>query len=178
MQKKLIMISAVSVMVSLGLFLACGESRSNADMPEGKRAGVAEEVKDFTLTLMDGNKLTINDVQGKAVILNVWDTWCPPCKAEIPDFIQLFNEYKDKGLVIVGIAGGRYGKEAVQQFIEEKGINYVNALLDPQFNQTYGPITAIPTTFVLDRNGKIYKKYVGYTDKSQFDNDIKAILGI
>ena len=156
--------------------MACGEAKSNAKTTSAK--STTDNTKDFSLTLLDGKTLTLADLKGKAVILDVWDTWCPPCKAEIPHFISLYNDYKDKGLEIVGIAGARYGKEAVEKFINDYGVNYLNAIITPEFNQTYGPIQSIPTTFVLDKKGNIYKKYIGFNDRSVFENDIKSILGI
>ena len=183
MKNKLIRINLILVILSFSLIVACGESQSNAETPAEnistqKATTSSQNAKDFTLTLLDGKKLSSADLKGKAVILDVWDTWCPPCKAEIPHFIELYNEYKSKGLEIVGIAGGRDGLPAVEKFIGDYGINYLNALLDDDFNEKYGPIRSIPTTFVLDKNGNVYKKYVGYNDKSVFETDIKAILGI
>ena len=178
MRKQVILISLLVFILSLSLIMACGDAKSNAETKAKVDKTASENVKDFTLTLLDGKKLTLNDLKGKAVIIDVWDTWCPPCKAEIPHFIALYDEYKDKGLVIVGVAGGREGKEAVEKFIGDYGINYLNTMLDQPFMDSYGPINGIPTTFVLDKQGKVYQKYVGYREKSVFEADIKSILGI
>jgi thiol-disulfide isomerase/thioredoxin len=178
MRKKVTLISLLVLILSLSLIMACGDAKSNAETDAKTDKAASDNAKDFTLTLLDGKKLTLNDLKGKAVIIDVWDTWCPPCKAEIPHFIALYDEYKDKGLVIIGLAGGRDGKDAVEKFIVDYGINYLNAIFDPQFNQAYGPINSIPTTFVLDKKGNVYKKYVGYKDKAVFEADIKEILGI
>lgn len=178
MRKRLLLTSSLLIILSISLFMACGESKSNTDTSAKANNASAQNTKDFTLTLLDGKKLTLNDLKGKAVIIDVWDTWCPPCKEEIPHFIELYDEYKDKGLEIVGVAGGRYGKEAVEQFIVDHGVNYLNAMLDQEFMNSYGPIQGIPTTFVLDKQGVVKQKYVGYRDKSVFEADIKAILGI
>jgi thiol-disulfide isomerase/thioredoxin len=177
MRNKISLYSLIIVLLSFSLIIACGDAKSNNDTTETATSKV-DNSKNFSLTLLNGKSLTLADLKGKAVILDVWDTWCPPCKAEIPHFISLYNDYKDKGLVIVGIAGARDGKEAVEKFINDYGVNYLNTLLTPEFNQTYGPIQGIPTTFVLDKNGNIYKKYVGFKDRSIFENDIKTILGI
>lgn len=178
MRKKVTLISLLVFILSLSLIMACGDAKSNAETGAKTNNAVSDNTKDFTLTLLDGKKLTLNDLKGKAVIIDVWDTWCPPCKAEIPHFIALYDEYKDKGLVIVGLAGGKEGKDAVEKFIVNYGINYLNSMLDQEFMNSYGPIQGIPTTFVLDKQGKVYQKYVGYRDKSVFEADIKAILGI
>ncbi len=107
MRKRLILTSSLLIILSLSLIMACGESKSNTDTAPAKaESASAQNTKDFTLTLLDGKKLTLNDLKGKAVIIDVWDTWCPPCKKEIPHFIELYSEYKSKGLEIIGVAGG------------------------------------------------------------------------
>ena len=120
----------------------------------------------------------MSDYKGKALIIDVWDTWCPPCKAEIPHFIELYNEYNSKGLEILGVAGARYGRAAVEKFIKDYGMNYHNAILNEDFYRGFGPINSIPTTFVIDTEGNIYKKYIGYNEKSVFEADVKAVLGL
>lgn len=154
----------------------CGDTKSEGGT-EGAKAEVSS-AKNFTVTLLDGSQLSLSDLKGKVAIVDVWDTWCPPCKAEIPHFIELYDQYKDKGLVIVGLAGARYGKEAVEQFIKDYNINYVNGLFNEDFNAKYGPIRSIPTTFVFDQKGNVYKSYLGYRDKSVFEADIRALLEI
>lgn len=178
MRNRLIFTSSILIILSLSLFMACGESKSNTETAAKENSTSTESEEGFSLTLLDGKKLTLNDLKGKAVIIDVWDTWCPPCKKEIPHFIELYDEYKDKGLEIVGVAGGRYGKEAVEKFVVDHGVNYLNAMLDQQFMDSYGPIQGIPTTFVLDKEGNVKQKYVGYKEKAVFEADIKAILGI
>ena len=101
MSRNKILTSLIISILSLGLIVGCGESKSKAETESKAATATEKNAKDFTLTLLDGKKLTLNDLKGKAVMINVWDTWCPPCKAEIPDFIELYNEYKDKGLVIL-----------------------------------------------------------------------------
>lgn len=178
MRKQLILTSLFLVILALGLLMACGESKSNTETASQKNSDSVQTAKDLSLTLMDGTNLTLSDLKGKAVIIDVWDTWCPPCKAEIPHFIELYDEYKDKGLVIIGLAAGREGIPAVEKFIEDYSINYLNGMLNQEFMNSFGRIEGIPTTFVLDKEGKIKQKYVGYRDKAVFEADIKAILGI
>jgi cytochrome c biogenesis protein CcmG/thiol:disulfide interchange protein DsbE len=138
-----------------------------------------EKAPDFTLVTLDGKTVSLADYKGKALILNVWDTWCPPCRAEIPDFIELYTEYRSEGLEFLGVAGGTRGGEAVvRSFIEENGINYPNAMLNENFLKGYRGIRSIPTTFVIDKEGKIYKKYVGARSKAVFESDIRALLAL
>jgi cytochrome c biogenesis protein CcmG/thiol:disulfide interchange protein DsbE len=129
----------------------------------------------LTLDSVDGTKISLSDYKGKVVLIDVWDTWCPPCKKGIPEFIELYKEYKDKGVVILGIAGGRYGLDAVKQFVKEYGINYPIAMISQEVLETLGNIQSIPTAFLLDRDHKIVNKYVGYRSKSVFATDLEKV---
>ncbi len=131
---------------------------------------------DFTVVDVAGDTLRLSDFEGKVVILDIWDTWCPPCRKEIPDFIQLYSEYKAKGFQMIGLAVGQQGLVAVQNFIKDYGINYPVAIAPRSVLMDYGPIRGIPTTFLLDKKGEIVKKYVGYRQKEIFENDILTLL--
>jgi peroxiredoxin len=163
-------------------FAAC--SNDAADAQAKNVAQKATVIKDgpkafnFALTTLDGENISLNDYEGKVLILDMWDTWCPPCKAEIPHFIELFAQYESKGLEILGVAFGREGETAVRNFAKEFGVTYTNALANQELMNAYGPIDAIPTTFVIDQNGRIYKKYIGFREKSVFENDIKSLLNL
>ena len=131
---------------------------------------------DFTVVDVAGDTIRLSDFAGKVVILDIWDTWCPPCRMEIPDFIKLYSEYKTKGFQMIGLAVGQQGIGAVRSFIENYGINYPVAIAPRSVLMDYGPIRGIPTTFVLDKRGKIVKKYVGYRQREVFENDILTLL--
>jgi thiol-disulfide isomerase/thioredoxin len=131
---------------------------------------------DLRLQTMDNKTVTLKELHGKVVILDLWDTWCPPCRKEIPHFITLHNKYGAKGVVILGAALGREGREAVLTFIKTAGINYTNVLASEELIKALTPIEGIPTTLVLDKKGVVYKRYVGYRDYAVFENDIKTLL--
>ena len=130
----------------------------------------------FTLRDLNGKTVSLSDFKGKVVVLDFWATWCPPCVKEIPHFIELYEQYKDKGFVMVGISVDREGVSVVKSFAGKHRINYPILMTDGQVDKAYGGITAIPTTFVIDRAGNIRQKYVGYRDKAVFEADIKALL--
>jgi len=130
----------------------------------------------FTLKDLDGENVSLSDFSGKVIILDFWATWCPPCIKEIPHFIELYEQYKDKGCVIVGIALDREGINIVKPFVQKNKIEYPVLISDRQVPQAYGGINSIPTTFVIDSAGNIRKRYVGYRDKSVFEADIKMLL--
>ncbi len=161
--------------IALLLFITagCGNNKENKQGATGSTPAYA-----FKLTTLEGKTVTLDDYKGKALILDIWDTWCPPCKAEIPDFIALYDEYNDKGLEILGAAIGREGTQAVANFAKQYKINYPNAIITPDFIPGVGGVSGIPTTFVIDKKGNVYKKHVGRTPKQVFENDIKAILGL
>lgn len=128
--------------------------------------------------LKDVNDKTIHsaDFKGKVVILVFWATWCVPCRMEIPGFIALQKKYAQQGLVVVGASVDEGGASMVKQFMEKLGMNYPVVLADEKMQDQFGGIEVVPTTFVIDREGHIVKKYFGLTDESEFEQEIKPLL--
>lgn len=124
---------------------------------------------DFVLTDLTGKTISLSDYRGKVLFLNFWATWCPPCRAEIPDFIEAYKENKDKGFEILGISVDTKGKDAVLQFVEKYKINYPVVLESrrktEQLIDDYEPGQFIPTTVIIDKQGRIRHKHVGQMDK-------------
>jgi len=124
---------------------------------------------DFRVTDLTGKTISLSDYRGKVLFLNFWATWCPPCRAEIPDFIEAYAEQKANGLEILGISVDTAGKSAVTAFVEKYKINYP-VVLETKENtgkivEDYRPGQFIPTTFVIDKTGRIRHKQVGAVDK-------------
>ena len=141
---------------------------------------------DFSLADLEGNTVTLDQMRGKVVLLNFWGTWCGPCRKEIPDFINLMKKHKKDGLEIVGVTLTSGPPENIKAFADKWGINY-KLLTDINGNETqtvtalYGQatgkrITGIPTTFIIDREGVIQKRYVGPRSEAIFYNDLKQYL--
>lgn len=128
----------------------------------------------FTLTDLHGSNVSLSDFRGKVVILDFWATWCPPCKREIPDFITLQSQYGPRGLQIVGIALDEPGK--VREFALANGMNYPVLMGTDNVAALYGGIEGIPTTFIVDRNGNIMNRFVGFTSKEEFEAEINKLL--
>lgn len=122
---------------------------------------------DFTLKDLNGNEITLSDYEGKMLVLNFWATWCPPCRAEIPDFIEVYSEYKDKGLEILGISVDQASPDQVRQFVDRNEMNYPVAMATRDLFRDYPLPEAIPTTLVIDRTGKIQYKKVGMMSKRE-----------
>jgi cytochrome c biogenesis protein CcmG/thiol:disulfide interchange protein DsbE len=165
--------------VVLGVLLLAGGFAVSQNQPvEAAKAGhtTLGKAPDFKLKALDGKEVKLSDFKGKVRIVDFWATWCPPCREEIPDFISLQKEFKGKGLEIIGVSVDREGPEVVKKFGKEFGINYTSLLANEEVIAAYGGIRGIPTTFVIDREGYIVKKYVGATSKETFEKDIKELL--
>ena len=160
-KNKIIASSAVIIFVVAGLFTI------------GTSTLEAQEAPDFTLTDINGDQLSLSDYSGKVIILNFWATWCGPCKMEIPDFIDLQNKYGED-LVIIGVSLDQNGPKAVVPFAKKYEINYPVVYGNGQVVQDYGGVRGIPTTFIIDRDLNIQRKYVGYRARSVFESDILA----
>jgi cytochrome c biogenesis protein CcmG/thiol:disulfide interchange protein DsbE len=126
---------------------------------------------DVTVTTLDGKTITLSELRGKRVVLDFWATWCPPCRMEIPHFVQLATETPADQLAIVGISSEPADK--LKPFVEENKINYPIASAT-QLPSPYEDVTAIPTTFFIDRNGVITKILVGYHDYENLKSEALA----
>ncbi len=124
------------------------------------------DAPDFILEDLNGNEITLDDFEGKVLFVNFWATWCPPCREEIPGFVESYGVYNDKGMEILGVSLDRQGVRVVKKFAEQYEINYPMAIGTQQLIQDYRPGQYIPTTIVIDREGKIRHRHIGYMDKS------------
>ncbi len=134
------------------------------------------QAADFHLTDLYSKPVSLSTSRGKVVILDFWATWCPPCREEIPHFKELYAQYKSRGLEIIGLSMDQGGVGVVKSFVANYGVSYPVALATPQVVEAYGGIRGIPTTFVIDKQGGIAKKYVGYQPKEVFEQDIRKLL--
>ncbi|MFP4465726.1 MAG: peroxiredoxin family protein [Candidatus Goldiibacteriota bacterium] len=175
----------IVILIALMLFplAACGmgskKSPESSASEKSSSAGEssADKAPDFSLTDISGNTLKLSDHKGKVVILDFWATWCPPCRAEIPFFIELQEDYGGEDFIMIGLAMDERSK--VLSFAEENKINYPVAVVEgakaKQISAAYGGVRGLPTTFVIDKNGIIQKKYVGFRPKSVFESDYEEL---
>ncbi len=124
----------------------------------------------------DGKTYDLNKLTGKVVIVNFWATWCGPCRKEIPDFIQFYKNYKDKGVEILGVSLDRDGWEKVTPFLKQAPINYPIVLGNGEIAGKFSKFNAIPTTFIIDKNGNIVDEHTGVITKSQLEAKVKPLL--
>jgi len=132
---------------------------------------------EFKLTGLDGKSVTLADSHGKIILLNFWATWCGPCRAEIPDLVELQNKYKDR-LQILGLVIDDDDQDAIKEFTEKFRINYPVALATNEIRMQYGGIAALPTSFVLDAEGRIVQKHEGLRDPVLYETEIRSLLGL
>ena len=145
--------------------------------PMGGEQGGMGSAPAFELPSAGGGMKSLESYKGKVVMLNFWATWCGPCKQEIPDFIELQEEYKDQGFEIVGLSLDQPGQEElVKNFIREKGINYDVLFDNGAAAQAYGGVRSIPTTFLINRNGEIVSSQVGMQPKNAWASAIEELL--
>ena len=131
-----------------------------------------DSIKKITLSEL---KTVLESIKGKVVILDLWATWCPPCRKEIPGFINLYNKYKAKNVEILGIAFDENGSEVVPPFIKKMGINYPVYIEGGDVAQAYD-LQAYPTTIIYGKDGNVANKHIGYVSEKEFDDEIGELL--
>lgn len=135
-----------------------------------------ERAPDFSLPTHTGNTFTLSDHTGSVVVVNFWATWCKPCVDEMPEFVELQEEYANEGLQFVGVSVDREGFEAVKPFAERMNINYPLVVAESDLIDDYGGVTVIPTTFIVGKNGYIRDQIIGRTTKSEVMSVVQTLL--
>ncbi|MDG4475824.1 TlpA disulfide reductase family protein [Thiovibrio frasassiensis] len=137
----------------------------------------ATKMPSFALpSVKDGAMVKASAYQGQAMLINFFATWCPPCRKEIPDFIKLQKEYGPKGFTVIGISTDQGGSSLVDKFAQKMEINYPVLLSDSETPRAFGGILGIPTSFLVNKEGNVVKRYDGYVDHQTLVNDLNAIL--
>jgi len=131
---------------------------------------------DFDLQTLDGKSLKLSDLRGKAVLLNFWATYCGPCKIEMPWFVELQKEYGPQGFQIIGVAMDDASTEEISKFAKEMGVNYPILIGKDSVAESYGGVSVLPTTYFVDRDGKLIAREFGLRSRSDFVDDIKKAL--
>ncbi len=131
----------------------------------------------FTLKDLDGRDITSASLRGKVVIVNFWATWCGPCRAEIPDLVALQQKYRDT-LQVIGVSEDEAGVDVVKRFAAEHGVNYPVAMMTPELEKLFPGISALPTSFILDRESRIVQKHVGMLNARTTENEARHLAGL
>jgi len=162
------------------ILAGCGSvSLSEQEPLEDKIKPLAERQAAPTFELKDatGAKATLADYKDKVVLLNFWATWCVPCRAEIPWFQEFDKKYKDQGFAVLGVSMDEDGWGIVKPYVEERKITYRIVIGDEHVSTMYGGIDALPTTFLIDREGKIAAIHTGLVSKATYEKEIRDLVG-
>jgi cytochrome c biogenesis protein CcmG/thiol:disulfide interchange protein DsbE len=165
-----------SALLVAALFAACSSSTRSVRAASVKPEDQRKDAPDFTLKDADGKVVKLSEYRGKVVLLDFWATWCGPCKIEIPWFMDMQRKNKDKGFEVLGIAMDDEGWEAVKPFATQMGMNYRLVIGNDQTAQMYGGVDALPTTFLIDRGGKIAAVHVGLTSRKDIEDGVQQLL--
>jgi peroxiredoxin len=125
---------------------------------------------------VDGRVINSDQFKGKVVVLDFWATWCPPCRAEIPGYVDLQRKYGRQGLAIVGVSLDRGGPDVVRRFLGDEKVNYQVVLGDDNIVGAFGGVEAIPTTFIIDRHGVVRYRKVGAMETARFEAVLESFL--
>jgi thiol-disulfide isomerase/thioredoxin len=131
----------------------------------------------FTVRDLDGREISPASLRGKVVIVNFWATWCGPCRAEIPDLVALQEKYKDT-LQVIGISEDEVGVEVVKRFAAEHKVNYPVAMTTPEIEKLFPGISALPTSFILDRESRVVQKHVGMLSARTTEYEARHLAGL
>ncbi|HVB39180.1 MAG TPA: TlpA disulfide reductase family protein [Vicinamibacterales bacterium] len=131
----------------------------------------------FTLKDMHGRPVTLSAYKGRVIVLDFWATWCGPCKLEIPGFVKLQAKYANRGFTVIGVSVDDKAP-LLPPFAKQFKMNYpvLVGLGEQKFQDAYGPLWAVPTTFVIGRNGTICRKHVGISSMEEFEREIQSLL--
>ena len=169
-------IALTAAMLAGCLFQGCSYAPTTVKAASVKADKDRHDAPDFALKDAEGKTVHLSDYRGKVVLLDFWATWCDPCRLEIPWFIDLQRKNKDKGFEVLGVSMDDEGWEVVKPFVKDVGVNYRVLIGNDQTTEMYGGVDALPTTFLIDRQGKIASVHVGLTSRKDFQDDVEQLL--
>jgi thiol-disulfide isomerase/thioredoxin len=150
---------------------------SGSQEPSGTDPAIGSLAPEFSLkSVPDGKTVTLSSLRGKAVVVNFWATWCGPCKIEMPWLVDLQKKYGDQGLQIVGITKDDSNEETIAKFTKKMGVNYTVLVGNQQVVDLYGGVGGLPTSFFVNRSGKVVHEIIGLDSESKFEDAIKKAL--
>jgi thiol-disulfide isomerase/thioredoxin len=175
-----IVVGVTTLLFVSSRYTAHSKGPANAGVPGGTYGPQAGTVApDFKLNLLggQGQTLQLSSLKGKAVIVNFWATYCEPCKHEMPSLAELQTKYGPEGLQTLGIVMDDPGEKTIVDFAHKMGVNYPLLVGTDKVADAYGGVDALPTTFYLDRNGKVVDRVLGGVSKTEIEESIKKALG-
>ena len=174
---------ALAVAIAIGGFAGCGGGTSHAS---GKILRAMKPEPEVAFKDFQGKSVPLASLKGKVVLVNFWATWCDPCRAEIPSLIQAQQKYQGHGFTLLGVAMDDDGTKVVQPFVQKttfdvdghpETMNYPIVIGDDASADKFGGLWEYPVSFLITRDGKIAKKYIGMVDENDLDHQIEMLLG-
>jgi peroxiredoxin len=151
--------------LALCLFLAVGSAQASAQMPS------------FSLPdAVNGTTINSKDFNGKTLLVTFFATWCPPCMQEVPTLMELQSQFSKSNFSVIGLSVDQGGPEVVAKLVEQRSINYPVLMADENTARNFGGVAGIPTSFLVNKEGNVVKKYPGYVPHAILENDIQKIM--
>lgn len=183
MSRSLPVAAAIVAAIVLLLPYGCGDQKPAAAMPSnvaevGSVTPRGDLAPDFAWKGADGSEMTFDGTRGTVTLVNFWATWCAPCKKELPDLVELHRAYGDRGFAVVGVATDRTPNAAglVAEFVQQYSIPYQILLSTQEMEDAFRNVRMMPTSFLVDRDGRILQTIVGIRTKAQLEELILPLL--
>jgi thiol-disulfide isomerase/thioredoxin len=167
------------VVVAVAGVAGCNGHPARPAQPQvaAKPGEIGSHLPDFRAWDLQGNEISSASLRGKVVLIDIWATWCQPCKKEMPGYQKLLNEYGSRGFAVVGLKSDiMRDSEDPARFAEEVGVHYPLAVASADLVQKFGGIEGLPTTFLYDRHGILRDKVIGFEYTSHFEEKLKPML--
>ena len=186
--RSLVLVSGILAVACLGLWAYQGEVESKTpqvvaqvDSPSAENPAVSHlrsenAMPDFELQDLTGNSVRLSDYEGKVVLINFWATWCGPCRAEIPELVEIQKEYGGSDFTVIGISLDQGGIDLVQRFVNAHNLNYPILMGNALVVMQYGNFQAIPATFLLNSKHELARRYIGLVNKSMIEDDLEKLF--
>ena len=175
MKRDPVILIVVAMVISAMLIFGIQRVHHSKVVPPAKLQG--QPAPDFTLMTPDGRTMKLSDFHGKAVLLNFWATWCEPCKVEMPWFVDLQKKYGAQGFQVLGVAMDDASPNTIASFAQKMGVNYPILVGKEEVGAQYGGIDYLPSTFYINRDGKVIDHVFGLVSRSEIEANIEKALG-
>ncbi len=166
--------AAMRLMVVAAAILLCGATPGKNAKTDGNPPG-DDPYAGFTLEDAHGRKIDLGEYRGKVRVFDIWATWCGPCRRIIPELNDLQARHRDRGLVVIGMSVDEYAASVVS-FQRKIPLRYPNGMFNKAAAELFGYPRAVPTTYLVDRDGRIRKRFLGYVDVARLEKAVLELL--